>query len=423
MHRFVLPAILLTLAIGGLPLSGALQDRDPPVTGKANPNLADFDEMMIAFVKKHKVPGATLAVTKDGRLVYSRGFGYADLEAHQAMEANSLMRVASVSKPITAVAILMLIEQGKLKLDDLVFDLLKIEPFLEEADTFDPRWKKITIGHLLQHRGGWDRGKSFDPMFRSVKIAQALKVKPPAKPEHIIRYMAGKPLQFAPGERYAYSNFGYCLLGRVIEKVTGQSYEDFVRKSVLAPVGIKDMKVGKTLASQRAAREAHYYAFKRELAPAVVGPKLGKKVPLPYGAWYLEAMDSHGGWIASAADLVRFASALDRPDKCPILKSESIQSMFARPEGLAGHGPKGKPLAVYYGCGWSVRVIGRGKINTSHNGLLAGTAAHLMRRWDGVNWAVIFNTDRGAGGEYLAAAVAPLVHEAADRVKEWPPGD
>src|SRR5262249_53134841 len=154
------------------------------------------------------------------------------------------------------------------------------------------------------------------------------------------------------------SNFGYCLLGRVIEKVSGQSYESYVRKEVLAPVGVHSMKLGKTLETERARGEVKYYAPGKNLA--VLGPQLGKPVPNPYGAWCIEAMDSHGGWIASAEDLVRFASAFDHPGKCKILKEKSIEEMFARPEGLAGHTPQGKPLAAYYAFGWQVRPTNAG---------------------------------------------------------------
>jgi N-acyl-D-amino-acid deacylase len=108
---------------------------------------------------------------------------------------------------------------------------------------FDPRWKKVTIEHLLQHRGGWNCDKSFDPMFRSPTIVEELDVPPPAKPWDIIRYMLRQPLDFEPGARDAYSNFDYCLLGRVIEKISGQTYEDYVRKEVLAPLGIQSMRL------------------------------------------------------------------------------------------------------------------------------------------------------------------------------------
>jgi len=400
-------------------------------TGEADANLAPFDQLMISFMTEHRVPGGALAVTRNGRLVYARGFGYADVERRLPVHPTSLFRIASLSKPLTAVAILQLVEQGKLRLDDQVFDLLKFQPFLAAGASADPRLRQITIRHLLHHTGGWDSSKSGDPMFRSVEIARALGVPPPARQEHIIRYMMGRPLDFAPGERYAYSNFGYCLLGRVIEAIgdppssshgSHRSYESHVRAHVLAPLGIRDMRIGATLLAGRARSEVRYYDPGNRTAPAVVGERIGQPVPLPYGAWYLEGFDSHGGWIASAIDLVRFAAELDDPQRCRLLRPEGVRTMFARPDGLAGHNPDGSPKDAYYGCGWNVRPVGP-KANHWHMGMIGGTASLLVRRHDGINWAVLFNTDSDPRGEFLGKLMDPLVHRAADAVQQWPATD
>ena len=417
------PFALLLLAFAG---GVAAAPNDPPaklpVTGVAHPELHPFDKLMTDFVKENKVPGAALAVTKNGRLVYARGFGYADVESKAPVRPNSLFRIASISKPITAVAVLHLVERGKLKLDDRAFEKLALKAVLEGDDRPDPRLKKITVRELLHHTGGWDRDKSFDPMFRPLRIAKLVGTPPPAGQEAIIRYMLGKPLDFDPGERYAYSNFGYCVLGRLIEKASGEPYEKYVRDAVLAPLGIRSMRLGHTLKEQRAPGEVTYYDEKDRTAPAVVGPR--KPVPLPYGAWYLEAMDAHGGWIASAPALVKFAAAFDDPARCKVLNAKSVHTMFARPGGLAGHTKDGKPLAAYYGCGWQVRPVGnQGRANHWHTGSLDGTATILVRRHDGLCWAVLFNTRNNPKGEYLAGKIDPLVHQAADAVKRWPEGD
>jgi N-acyl-D-amino-acid deacylase len=411
-----------TAGVALLAGSAPLQAEQPgpgglPVSGADQPDLASFDELMTTFVKEQQVPGAALAVTKDSRLVYARGFGLADRRRQQSVQPTALFRIGSISKPITAVAVLQLVERKKLTLSARVCDVLAL------PEPSDARWKQVTILHLLQHTGGWDREKTFDPMFRSVPIARALKVPPPAEPQHIIRYMLGQPLDFDPGSRYAYSNFGFCLLGRVIERVAGVAYEKYVQQEVLAPLGIRRMRLGKTLPAERAAGEVVYYGGKSGVAPAVVGA-VGTPVPWPYGAWYLEAMDSHGGWIASAVDLVRFASAFDVPEACPILRPESIAPMFARPEGAAGYEADGKPRVAYYGCGWQVRTLRRpGEINTWHTGHLDGTSTLLVRRYDRKNWAVLFNTRNDRDGHRLAPKIDHLVHMAADRVRSWPTTD
>ena len=372
--------ILLTIF-----LLASFSHADIPITGKADPALAPFDDLFKAFLAEHDVPGAAVAVAKDGKLVYARGFGYADRENKSPAEPDNLFRIASISKPVTAVAILQLVEQGKLKLDDRPFQMLRVEPFLEDGAKVDPRMKDITILHLLQHTGGFDRGVSFDPMFKSVEFSQKLGTKPPAGPHEVMRVMMGRTLDHDPGTNYAYSNYGYAVLGRVIEKVTGQNYDAYVKEHVLKPVGVTRMRIGATLSDGRADGEVKYYMQKPTLASSVFpdhNGNTGEKVPWPYGGWHLEAMDSHGGWIASAPDLVRFACTFNDLDRSPLLKGASIETMFASPN------LKDSKPDVWYGCGWSVRVVGPGKINTWHSGALAGTSTILVRRHDGLTWAV-----------------------------------
>jgi N-acyl-D-amino-acid deacylase len=418
MLRFSILALFLCLSGLGAATTASIQEKNIPVTGTDDPALASFDELMLKFMREQQVPGAALAVAKDNRLVYARGFGQANTELGLPVQPGSRFRIASISKPITAAMILRLIELGLLRMDDHVFTVLKIAV---PADA-DPRVKTITIGQLLHHTAGYDRDKSFDPMFRPVVIAQDQMAKPPAKPMDIIHYMMKHKLDFDPGERYAYSNFGYCLLGRVIEKVTGETYGAAVHQHILNPLGMKNTQLGHTLTTANG--EVHYYDEKNRTRNAIMGPDFGKPVPLPYGAWYLEAMDSHGGWISTASDLVRFGAAFNDPQKCKILKPPSIKTMFARPDGLAGHDKAGKDKDVYYGCGWQVRVVDReGRINTWHTGSLDGTGTILVRRHDGLTWAVLFNSRNNAKGVSLTNLIDPLVHQAADKVKTWPKGD
>ena len=107
------------------------------------PKLAAYDDLMTSFMREHKPPGAALAVTYHGRLVYARGFGHANLEKREPVRPASLFRIASVSKPFTATAVMHLIEQGKLQLDDRVFPILKLQPHLERGARLDLRWHDI----------------------------------------------------------------------------------------------------------------------------------------------------------------------------------------------------------------------------------------------------------------------------------------
>jgi N-acyl-D-amino-acid deacylase len=197
------------------------------------------------------------------------------------------------------------------------------------------------------------------------------------------------PLDFEPGEKFAYSNFGYCLLGRVIEKVSKQRYEAYVKAKVLAPLGLKRMRQGRTLPNLRAKGEVRYHSTAK--GPAVLGPQLGKEVPFPYGAYCLEQMDSESGWLGSASDLVNFACAFVDPKKCKVLKPASVESMFARPEG--------EKAATYYGKGWFVQPWEKGTRSFWHDGAIAGVSGVVIHRANGITFAVLFNTDRAGDAD------------------------
>ena len=397
LKRYLLPLLILT-ACGG---SDGPSDPGPgpgpgpgpvpldvPLTGQAVPGMASFDQVISDLMKKHKVPGAAVSVVKDGRLVYARGFGYADVENKQTVAPDALFRIASVSKPITAIAILKLVEAGKLELTQKVLPLIPdLKP--PTGATMDPRWQNITILNLLQHTGGWDRDKQggFDPMFRPGTAAAAVGAPAPASAETVIRYMLGQPLDFDPGTKYVYSNFGYAILGRIIERVSGMSYENYVKTAVLAPAGITKMQLGRTRLSQRAANEVKYYHAGAETVNVdlvqSVFPGEGQ-VPSIYGGFYLEAMDAHGGWLASAVDLARFGVVTDgRATPPDIISAGSIIEMTNRNSQAW---PTGNS---WYGLGWGVRPPPQD--NWWHDGSLPGTSSILVRSYHGYTWAAVFN--------------------------------
>jgi len=397
-------------------------DAPPPYevrSGQDDRRFASYDRLIGEFMKTHETPGLSVAVTYRGQLAFSRGYGYADLETREQVTPQHLFRIASLSKPITAVAVLQLVEAQKIKLDDRVFDILDDRHQSDDTDeNFDPRLKTITIRQLLEHRGGWDREISFDPMFQSVRFARQVGVQPPADQVTIINAMCSQPLDFNPGDRYAYSNFGYCLLGRVIERVSQQSYEEYVKEHVLKPLGITTMKIGRTRAQHRARGEVRYYH--PGTVRSVFAEDLGQQVPSPYGGWHLEAMDAHGGWIASVEDLAKFAACFDNPEQCPILSTRSIGLMYERPPREAGYDDNGQPKAVYYSCGWSNRVLKNGKQNHWHTGSLPGTTSILIRRYDGKNFVALINTRASPTTKNLTGVIDRLLHQAANQVTRWP---
>jgi len=394
----------------------------PPTTGEADDGLKPFDDLVLGFLDKHKAPGAALAISRNGKLVHARGYGFADLDRKTPVEPNARFRIASVSKPLTAVAVMKLVEQGKLGLDDKILD--RIPAWTPPAGTeMDPRWKKVTVRMCLQHTGGWDRAKSFDPIGRFTAIAKAFDTKTPVPPELVIRYMLGQPFDFEPGARYAYANLDYLLLGRAIEKATGQGYEAFVQKEVFAPLGVTAPQLGRALPENRAAGEVTYYDHKRRQGACIYPPHVGKMVPIPDGAENFEGYEAHGGWIASAVDLVRFAAAFDDPKACPLLKEATIATMWERPAGEAGHEADGKPKPAYYGCGWNFRPAADGRGNAWHGGLISGTSTLLYRRSDNLCWAVLFNTDRTPDGQVLSGLIEGPLNDTAAKVRAWPERD
>jgi CubicO group peptidase (beta-lactamase class C family) len=389
------------------------QTHSPPAT-------ASIDRFMEGFLQEHKVPGVSVAIAKDGRLVYARGFGWANREKKIPVRPESLFRIASISKPITAVAILKLVELGAYKLDDRMVDLLKDMPEFRR-EKWDKRMDRITVRDLLRHSGGWDRAKLFDPMGLSghLMAAKELGITPPCSPRDMMRFMFRRPLQFDPGTDFAYSNFGYVILGRIIEHATGKPYEQFVKERLLAPIGVTGMRIGKMAAEDRADSEVRYYDEKKRTGTAPFGPRRGKVVASPY-ARPIQVMDAHGGWIASAVDLVRFACAIDQYQ---LLNRKSTAAMFARPPGTLGHTEHGTPKASYYALGWSVRPKSQKTMNTWHSGSIQGTSTLLVRRHDGFNWAVLFNSGSTPDNKRLSGLIDPAMHRLVNEVNSWPDVD
>ncbi len=308
------------------------------------------------FMECFKVPGLSVAFAREGKFVLRKGFGVADEATKAPVTPEHLFRIASVSKSFTSTAIFSLIEQGKLRLDDLVFGE-KGKLGFDFGKMLPEPVQEITVHHLLTHTcGGWPN-KAGDPMF----------LHPAMNHRELIEWtIKNQPLTQKPGTAYAYSNFGYCILGRLLEKLTGMPYAQAVQREVLAKCDITTMRIGGSTLAERAEMEVTYYA--KDL-----GVLLGIH---PYGM-NVARMDSHGGWIASASDLVQFAMRVDAfPNPPDILRAGTIQTMTT-------------PTAAneHYACGWLVNKVP----NWWHNGSLPGTSSIMVRTASGLCWAALAN--------------------------------
>jgi N-acyl-D-amino-acid deacylase len=206
------------------------------------------------------------------------------------------------------------------------------------------------------------------------------------------------------------------VLGRIIEKVSGQPYESYVRSAVLEPIGITRMRIGHTLMDERAPGEVRYYDFNGAPNARSIFPSHPGQLPRPYGGWYLEAMDSHGGWIASPIDLVRFIAHLDGTLKPMPLKPATIAEMIAKPPANLVTEPD-----VWYALGWQVRKVGR-DANWWHTGSLDGTTTLMVRTSQGMDWALLFNGSPRQQDK-LFGEMDDGLWKAAGAVRQWPVRD
>jgi CubicO group peptidase (beta-lactamase class C family) len=387
------------------------------ITGTPAPDLAAFDDAMHAVMTSHAIPSGAMAVTWQGRLVLAHGYTLNPGADDLIVQPDSLFRIASVSKPITSTLINRLIQEGRLSLDDTLGEYVDLTP--PPGGTADPRLATITVRNLLEHLAGlgvYDTA-GFDPMFYDATIAQTLGITLPIGQHDIIEFMNGVPLESDPGTTYNYSNYGYLLLGRVIESVTGMRYADYAA-SVLNPIGIWDMRLGRSLEPFRAPREVFYHSG--FFGTSVVDAS-GATVPFEYGAFNIENMDSHGGWIVSAVELARWLSNLDDP-AAPgaILDGASLDRMYSLPQNypLPYH-----PGDAYYAEGWAVRDWGGGLRNAWHDGSLPSTTSYIVRTEYGWDYAVLLNRRDESGLTDYSADIDSAMWNAFDQIQHWPDGD
>src|SRR5580698_6298979 len=251
-------------------------------TGQSSPGTAGLDQVMEGLLTKYSIPGAALAISRNGVLLYARGFGHADTASSRPVQPDSLFRLASVSKTFTAIAIMKLVEEGKIQLNQSAFSLMPdLTPL--SGETLNPQLAAVTVRQLLNMTGGWDRSIVPDPIDNTPAVSVATGLPLPISCPQVIQYQLGRPLQHAPGTTYAYSNFGYCVLGQIISEVTGMSYEDYVRLAVLTPLGIQRAKQADPFISDVVNDEVTYYNYPGAPLAQNVYASGGPLVPAQYG--------------------------------------------------------------------------------------------------------------------------------------------
>jgi CubicO group peptidase (beta-lactamase class C family) len=387
-------------------LSPALVARaaaEPP-SGSADPGLEQFDALIEGILARADIPGASLAMAYRGRLVLARGYGLANVRTGERVQPETRFVLASVSKSITAATILKLVEDGRLALDARVLDILDgLTP--PPGSTVDPRWRLITVEMLLRHEGGWNRRTSGDPLTWNVRVARALHVRAPVTPRQLARYMLGQSLDFTPGTDAVYSNFGYMLLGMIIERVGGGPYPPIVQATTLGPMGITGLVNG----AGRGERayfpgEALRYGPEGQLAPGGLPP----------------THFASGAWIGSSIDLVRFLTALDGTRGAPFLSPAMTDRMLSpSPNGVGRH-----PNGGWFGLGWDdVQRRPDGALYEKDGGLM-GTMTWIEHDPSGVDWALFLNrtvsreTDRQVHREFVSG-----MRDAIAKTSAWPQRD
>jgi CubicO group peptidase (beta-lactamase class C family) len=351
-------------------------------------DVKQLDAKIRAVQKQFKIPGVSIAIVKDGKLVYAKGYGYGEKDKKEIASASSLFRQASISKSFTSVAIMKLVEQGKLKLTDKVFGPGKILGTTYGTKAYSSREKAITVQHLLEHTAGghaWDHNSkpdNVDTWAAAMKLGTKESFSALFK-----RILDGRNPTHTPGTFYEYSNFGYCVLGRIITKKSGMSYEKYVKKYVLKPSGISRMRIGPSDKKYRAYKEVAYYNSDWS----------------PYNL-KMQKMDAHGGWIASSVDLMRFMVRVDgQASKKDIIKASTFSVMTT------------SSLNNGYAKGWSVNGSAS---RMSHGGGMSGTSTTLKKMNNSISYAILSNSTGNGSGQ--GGALATAIEQGINAIGTWP---
>lgn len=347
-----------------------------------SPQLEDMENKIKRYLLRWEINGAQIAVTRNDSLLYVKGFGWADMEKKQEMQPSNIMRLASVSKLLTAVGVMRLAEAGTLKLSDHVLGpkgILNDTAFTNAIK--DQRYLDITVEQLLRHKAGFTTGAG-DPMFSTRYIMMQNRLTTPPDNNTLMKILLKRRLGFTPGTAKRYSNVGYTLLSMIIEKKTRMSYEDYMRRFVFEPAGCYDFHIAGSYEKDRRRNEVKYYMHKGS-EPVYEYNNSGRMVEKCYGENDIPNLKGAGAWCASAAELSRLVASIDLlPGVKDILSKKSVEFMTRE---MPDHD---------FSIGWNFCPKGRPWIRT---GSLSGTSALVLRYPDGECWILITNTSTWKG--------------------------
>jgi len=370
------------------------------------PQAAALDSYIERFMRRWEIKGGSLAIMKDGRLIYSKGYGWADEEKGIPMSPGHIMRIASLSKLITATAIMQLCERRVLSLEDRVFGDGGILDCPQFSRIRDKRARSITVEHLLRHEAGFTMHRG-DPMFttRSIIIREGLDTVPDM--DRIIEYALGDRLGYTPGTGFRYSNLGYLILTKIVEVCSGMDYEEYCQENILHPAGCYDMHLARNLYEDRYPNEVRYYET-HEAEPVPAFDNSGDTLWRSYGGSNIEGLLGAGAWVASPAEFVRFTASIDGDPSVPdVISPESVRMMTADPDH------------PYRPIGW---VRAGEHSDWSRTGTLAGTSALVKRQSNGYIWMFATNTSSWKGSRFTRD-IDRMYRTASSRIAEWPARD
>ena len=366
------------------------------------PTTEKMEKYIKRWMARNNIRGASLAVMRNEKLIYCKGFGWADQEQEKEAEVGDIYRIASASKLITAVGIMKLCDEGKLTLDSKVFGE---EGILNQfTEIRDKRAKQITVRHLLNHTSGFSR-RMGDPMFHIAEIIEWEELSTTPTADELIAFQLDMKLRDNPGGAAQYSNIGYLVLSRIIEQVSGMEYEDYLQSHVLWPAGCYDMHIARNYYKDRYPGEVKYYGHDpNDRIKSYDGT--GAMRPREYGGNDITGLQGAGAWVSSAVEMMRLVASIDgKPGVPDILSKESVAQM----RNITRKGD--------YALGWARYNPSNGSL--IRTGTMSGTCAYIDHRDNGISYVFLTNTSHYRGASFTNS-IGQMIRDAMTRVEEWP---